>query len=155
MKEVRLNRRFGIAWVTFTLAVAVHVADEAMHDFLSTYNSTVCAIRARLPVLPLPTFSFRVWLTLLIAGILLALCLSSLAFRGDSWLRIVSRPLGILVGVLNAALHIGSSIYFHRWMPGVYSSPLLLLASIFLLASSRARDPSMESWLPTQRRSSP
>lgn len=86
MKEVRLNRRFGIAWVTFTLAVAVHVADEAMHDFLSTYNSTVCA---------------------------------------------------------------------HRWMPGVYSSPLLLLASIFLLASSRARDPSMESWLPTQRRSSP
>ena len=154
MKASRLNRRFGIAWVTFALAVAVHVTDEAMHDFLSTYNSSVRAIRDRLHFLPLPTFSFRVWLTLLIAGILLALCLSPLAFRGDSWLRIVSRPLGILVGVLNAALHIGSSIYFHRWMPGVYSSPLLLLAAIYLLASSWARD-SMESWLPIQRRSSP
>lgn len=155
MKEVTLNRRFGIAWVTFALTVAVHVTDEARHDFLSTYNSRVRAIRARLPFLPLPTFSFRVWLTLLIAGILLALCLSPLAFRGDPWLRIVSRPLGILVGVLNAALHIGSSIYFHRWMPGVYSSPLLLLAALYLLASSRARDFSMESWLPVQRRSSP
>jgi hypothetical protein len=45
MKEVRLNRRFGIARVTFALAVAVHVPDEAMHDFLSTYNSSVHAIR--------------------------------------------------------------------------------------------------------------
>ncbi len=143
MKEVRLNRRFGIAWVMFALAVAVHVTDEAMHDFLSTYNSSVRAIRARLPFLPLPTFSFRIWLTLLIAGILLALCLSPSAFRGDSWLRIVSRPLGILVGVLNAALHIGSSIYFHRWMPGVCSSPLLLLAAIYLLSSSSARDPTI------------
>lgn len=46
MKEVRLNRRFGIAWVRFALAVAVHVTDEAMHDFLSPYNSSVRAIRA-------------------------------------------------------------------------------------------------------------
>jgi hypothetical protein len=145
MKEVILNRRFGLAWVTFVLAVAVHVTDEAMHDFLSTYNSSVRAIRAQLPFLLLPTFSFRVWLTLLIAGILLALCLSPLAFRGDSWLRIVSRPLAILVGVLNATLHVGSSIYFHRWMPGVYSSPLLLLAALYLLASSRARDSIVES----------
>jgi hypothetical protein len=137
MKEVTMNRRFGIAWVTFALALAVHVTDEATHDFLSTYNPSVRAIRARLPFLPLPTFSFRVWLTLLIAGILLLLCLSFFAFRGDSWLRTVSRPLGILVGVLNATLHIASSVYFHRWMPGVYSSPLLLLAAIYLLASSR------------------
>jgi len=137
MKEVTLNRYFGIAWLTFALAVLVHVTDEALHDFLSTYNSSVRAIRARWPFLPLPTFSFRIWLALLIAGIFLMLCLSPLAFRGDSWLRTVSRPLGILVGVLNATLHIGSSVYFHRWMPGVYSSPLLLLAAICLLASSR------------------
>jgi uncharacterized membrane protein required for colicin V production len=133
------NRRSGIAWVAFALALAIHVADEATHDFLSTYNPSVRAIRARLPFLPLPTFTFRVWLTLLIAGILLLLCFSPFAFRGASWLRIVSRPLGILVGVLNAALHFSSSVYFHRWMPGVYSSPLLLAAAIFLLASSRLR----------------
>lgn len=131
------NRRFGMAWVAFALALAVHVADEATHDFLSMYNPSVRAIRARLPFLPLPTFTFRVWLTLLIAGILLLLCLFPFAFRGASWLRLLSRPLGILVGVLNATLHISSSVYFHRWMPGVYSSPLLLTAALVLLASSR------------------
>lgn len=76
MKEVALNRRFGMAWVTFALAVAVHVTDEAIHDFLSTYNSSVRAIRARLSFLTLPTFSFRIWLALLIAGIFILLCLS-------------------------------------------------------------------------------
>jgi hypothetical protein len=136
MRKAAVNRRFGIAWVVFALAVAVHVTDEATHDFLSTYNSSVRTIRARLPFLPLPTFTFRIWLALLVAGVFLLLCLSALAFRGDTWLRIVSRPLSILVGVLNAALHIGSSIYFHRWMPGVYSSPLLLLAAMYLFAAS-------------------
>jgi hypothetical protein len=137
MEYVTSNRRFGIAWVTFALAIAVHVTDEAMHDFLSTYNSTIRAIRAQLPFLPLPTFSFRIWLTLLIASIFLLLCLSPLAFRDNPWLRPLSRPLGIVVGLLNATLHIGSSVYFHRWMPGVYSSPLLLLAAIYLLTSSQ------------------
>lgn len=146
MEDAARNRRFGMAWVAFALAVAVHVADEAAHDFLSTYNPSVRAIRARLPFLPLPTFTFRVWLALLTTAIFLALCLSPLAFRGNSWLRIASRPLGILVGILNAALHIGSSIYFHRWMPGVYSSPLLLAAAIFLLMSSRVHELSWRRW---------
>jgi uncharacterized membrane protein HdeD (DUF308 family) len=155
MENFTRDRRFGVAWVSFGLALAAHVVDEATHNFLSTYNSSVHAIRARFPFLPLPTFTFRIWLALLITGILLLLCISPLAFRGNSWLRIVSRLLGIVVGVLNAALHIGSSLYFHRWMPGVYSSPLLLLAAIYLLASSRPRDSSMGSWLPTQRGSGP
>src|SRR6516164_9030397 len=106
MKEIMLNRRFGIAWVAFVLAVAVHVADEATHGFLSTYNPSVRAIRTRLPFLTLPTFSFGVWITLLIAGIILLLCLSPFAFRENVWLRKVAWPLGILVGVMNAALHI-------------------------------------------------
>jgi len=129
------NRGFGIAWLLFAIALGFHVADEATHNFLSTYNPSVRAIRERFPFLSLPTFTFAVWLTLLIVGILLSLCLSPLAFRGTPWLRIVSLPLGIVVGVLNAALHIGSSIHFHRWMPGVFSSPLLLLAATYLLAT--------------------
>src|ERR1019366_7690732 len=119
MENVIPRRHFGIAWVSFALALALHVTDEATHDFLSTYNPSVRAIRARLPFLPLPTFTFGVWLALLISGIILLLCLSPLAFRGNRWLRVVSWPLAIVVGVMNAALHISSSIYFHRWMPGV------------------------------------
>jgi hypothetical protein len=136
LREMSPNQRFGIAWVTFALALAIHVSDEAAHDFLSTYNPVVRAIRARLPFLPLPMFTFDVWLTLLLAGILLLLCLSPFAFRGNPWLSIVARPLGAVVGVLNAALHISTSFYFHRCMPGVYSSPLLLIAAILLLATS-------------------
>jgi hypothetical protein len=139
------HRGFGIAWITFALAAAVHVTDEATHDFLSIYNSSVHSMRERLPLLPLPTFSFRIWLSLLIAGILLLLCLSPLAFRGNAWLRIASRPLGLVIGGLNASLHIGSSIYFERWMPGVYSSPLLLLAGLYLLANSSVTSVSPKS----------
>lgn len=127
--------QFGIAWVAFALALAVHVADEAKHDFLATYNPAARAIRARFPFLPVPTFRFGVWLGLLGAGVALLLALSPLAFRGAGWLRIASWPLAILAGVVNACLHLGSSLYFRRRMPGVYSSPLLLAASIWLLAA--------------------
>jgi hypothetical protein len=41
--------------------------------------------------------------------------------------------------VFNALLHIGSSLYFHRWMPGVYSSPLLLAAAGFALSTALSR----------------
>jgi hypothetical protein len=131
------TRRFGIAWVAFALALALHVTDEATHNFLASYNPSVLAIRARFPFLPLPTFTFGVWLTLLTAGITLLLCLSPLAFRGSRWLRIAAWPLGLVVGIANGLLHISSSIYFHRRMPGVYSSPVLLIGTVFLLAAAR------------------
>jgi hypothetical protein len=150
MGIVAQNRRFGIAWISFAFALAIHVTDEATHHFLSTYNPSVIAIRARFPFLPLPTFTFGVWLTLLIAGVVLLLCLAPLAFRGKRWLQLAARPLAIVVGVGNAALHIGSSIYFQRWMPGVFSSPLLLIAALFLLVSSWRRDSSARSQTPAR-----
>jgi uncharacterized protein with HXXEE motif len=146
MEFARESRRFGIAWVLFALAVALHVTDEATHDFLTTYNASVHAIRPRLPFLPIPTFTFPVWLAGLIAGILLLLALSPFAFRGNRALRLIALPLGLVVGVFNAALHISSSLYFHRWMPGVYSSPFLLAAALYLLnAAFRANKHSATS----------
>jgi hypothetical protein len=129
--------KFGLAWIAFALALGVHVYDEATHDFLSVYNPTVRVMRARIPYLPLPTFTFAVWLTGLCVGIALLLCLSPFAFRGFREIRIAALPLGILVGVLNAAMHLGSSVYYGRWMPGALSSPLLLVTAVFLLVSSR------------------
>jgi hypothetical protein len=127
---------FGIAWVAFTLAVAMHVADEAAHDFLSVYNPTVRAIRARLPFLPVPTFSFAVWIGGLIAGIALLLLLSPLAFSGNEVLKAIAWPLALLVGIGNAVLHILGSAWKRRWMPGVYSAPLLLIAGLCLLEAA-------------------
>jgi len=62
--------RFGIAWVCLCVALALHVTDEAMTDFLSVYNPAVRAIRKRFPFLPVPVFTFKVWLTGLCLGIL-------------------------------------------------------------------------------------
>ncbi|HKW57786.1 MAG TPA: HXXEE domain-containing protein [Candidatus Acidoferrum sp.] len=138
MKMGKQNLRFGTAWVVFALALALHVTDEATHNFLGTYNPSVRWIRARVPFLLLPTFTFRVWLTLLVAAILLLLCVSPLTLRGHLWLRRAAWPIGILVGALNALGHISGSIYFRRWMPGVYSSPVLLLAAIYLLVAGTA-----------------
>ena len=131
----RAARRFGRAWVALAFALALHVTDEALTDFLSVYNPTVHALRDRMPWLPLPTFSFPVWIAGLAAGIALLLLLSPLAFRGTKWITIVAVPFSILM-TGNALLHLGSSIYFGRFMPGVNSSPLLLAASLFALLSA-------------------
>lgn len=126
---------FGLAWVGFGLAVAVHVADEAAHDFLSVYNPTVRAVRARLPFLPIPTFSFPVWIGGLAAGTALLLLLSPLAFAGDARLRLIAWPLAILVGIGNGLLHLFGSAWRRQWLPGTSSAPLLLIAGTALLAA--------------------
>jgi len=132
-----MDNRFGRAWVTLALALALHVADEAANDFLAVYNPAVRAVRDRFPLLPLPTFTFPVWLAGLIVAVMILLALSPLAFRGVRWLRVFSVPYGVLM-LLNGFGHIGSSIYFGRLMPGVYSAPLLLAASAYLLFSAKS-----------------
>jgi hypothetical protein len=127
---------FGWAWVGFALALAVHVADEASHDFLSFYNPAVRAIRARLPFLPLPTFSFARWIGGLIAGIALLLLLSPLAFAGNEVLRLIAWPLALIIGIGNGLLHILGSAWYRRWLPGIYSAPLMLLAGLWLLGAA-------------------
>ena len=130
-----MNKRFGWAWVLLTLALALHVTDEAATDFLSVYNATVRAIREQIPWLPLPTCTFPVWLGGLILAVTVLLALSPLAFRGARWLRILSMPYGMIM-LLNGLGHVASSLYMGRFMPGVYSSPLLLAASVYLLLSA-------------------
>ena len=74
---------FGIAWVALCVGLAIHVADEAATDFLSVYNPTVRAMRARFPFLPMPTFTFRVWLTGLVVAVIVLASLTPFALRGQ------------------------------------------------------------------------
>jgi hypothetical protein len=126
------QRNFGRAWAALALALALHVADEAANDFLSVYNPAAAAIRDRFPFLPLPVFTFPVWLGGLIAAVVILLALSPLACRGARWLRALSVPYGALM-LLNGLGHTASSVYYGRLMPGVYSAPVLLAASGYLL----------------------
>jgi uncharacterized protein with HXXEE motif len=128
---------FGRAWLAFAIALACHVVDEATHDFLSIYNPNALAIRARFPFLPIPTFTFRTWIMGLGAAVVLLLCLTPLAARGTRWIRIAAVPLGIVVGILNGTMHIASSFYMHRLMPGVLSAPVLIATGVWLVSRSR------------------
>lgn len=129
-------RRFGLAWIGLCLAFAVHVVDEATTGFLAVYNPTVEAIRRRIPWFPMPTFTYKVWLGLLIVAVSLLLGLSVFAFRGALWLRPLAYVFA-LVMLLNGTAHTVGTIYLGRAMPGVYSSPLLFVGSIWLLVATR------------------
>jgi hypothetical protein len=130
------TKQWGIAWVALTVALGLHVADEAITDFLPLYNSIAGTIRETYRWIPLPTFSFSVWLKGLIAGILFLLSLSPFVFAGNLIFRPISYFLGVLM-TLNALTHIGGSIYLGELAPGALSSPFLLISAIALLVTTR------------------
>ncbi|HXI63151.1 MAG TPA: HXXEE domain-containing protein [Gemmatimonadales bacterium] len=131
-----MSASYGVAWAALCVAFAIHVADEARTDFLSVYNTTARAIRARFPFLLIPTFTFRVWLTGLVVAVLLLASLTPVAFRGAPGLRPVAYVFGIVMAG-NGVLHLVGSAYMRRAMPGVYSAPIILAAAGYLLASIR------------------
>ncbi len=134
-----IDARWRFAWLVLTVAFAGHVLDEAMTDFLAVYNPAVEAIRAALPWSPLPTFTFEVWLTGLVVAIFVLAALAWLASDGRRWMRVLSYLYGGVMA-LNALGHLGASAVLGRWVPGVVSSPILLVAALFLLSSVPARE---------------
>ena len=118
-------------------ALAIHVVDEALTDFLAVYNPAVLAVRERYPSLPLPEFTFETWLSLLIFAILALVAASYFVWKGRWAMRPISHVFAFVM-LLNGLLHISWSISAWKLMPGVYSSPLLLVASIALIVYTRA-----------------
>jgi hypothetical protein len=126
---------WSLSWIALALAFGVHVADEAAHDFLGVWNPLVASLRQRIPLLPLPTFSFGLWLGGLIVAVLVLLSLTLFVRRGATWMRVVSYVLAIII-FGNGLLHILGSVYEGRALPGVVSSPLLLVTAGLLLATT-------------------
>jgi len=137
----------GWGWVALSLALAIHVLDEASHDFLSFYNPIAARIRESARFLPIPTFTFRTWLAGLISAVVLLLALSPFAFavdRGRS--RWFGWPAVILAALmtLNGLTHIAGMIYYRWLVPGIYSAPLLLVASGYLFLALRRTQHDLE-----------
>jgi hypothetical protein len=132
-------------------ALAIHVTDEALTGFLSVYNPTVLALRTKLGFWPMPIFGFREWLTDLSVGIVILALLSPFAFRNARWIRPIFYFVAIVAGLLNASGHtivtiLGhtvDTVRFPRPAPGFYSSPLLLIVSVYALLQLR-RSKSLE-----------
>jgi hypothetical protein len=129
-----LKTNLGFAWISMSFAFALHVADEAFHDFLLVYNPAVTKMQESIPLLPIPTFTFETWLTGLILVIIILSILSPFAFRNVNWIRKVSHFYGIIM-FINGVGHIMGSFALGYFMPGVLSSPLLLFTSTYLLWS--------------------
>src|SRR5579859_926742 len=136
---------FGRAWLLLCLAFWCHVADEAMTNFLDVYNPTVMAMRERFGWFPMPTFQFREWLIGLIVANLVLIALAPFAYRNSPALRPFAWIYAVIM-LLNGMGHtlftvLGqtvASVRFARPAPGFYSSPLLLLTSIYLVMRLRA-----------------
>jgi hypothetical protein len=129
------TRRWAAAWATLCAAFALHVLDEAAHDFLSWYNPSVLAIRARVPWLPLPTFTFAMWITGLTLAVIALAALTPLVRRGRRWLIPLAYAYGA-IHVANGIGHIVTSIAGWWLAPGVWSSPVLIAAAIWLLVET-------------------
>jgi hypothetical protein len=130
------NQRFGIYWLFFGYTLALHVLDEAGHDFLSVYNPNALAIRRAVPFLHVPVLTLHDFLGIMALFLTVLLSLTSLALRGLKWVRAIAIPISLIAGILNGTMHIVSSIYMQRMMPGVYSAPLILLSGMLLLRSA-------------------
>jgi hypothetical protein len=136
---------FGLAWFLLCLAFCAHVADEALTGFLDIYNPTVIAMRARLCWFPMPTFAYHEWLIGLIIANVILLALTPWAYRNARALRPLAyffAGLMLLNGmghtfftVLGRTVH---SVQFPRPAPGFYSSPFLLVTSVYLFLRLRA-----------------
>jgi hypothetical protein len=134
--EERSALSFGRAWVALTIVLAAHVVDEAVTDFLGTYNPIVRAARARLGWFPMPEFTFEAWLTGLCVAVILLLALSPLAYRGSRALRVAASPYAAIM-FANGIGHLVASVYLGRWAPGATTAPLLIAVSIWLFVSLR------------------
>jgi hypothetical protein len=130
----KATRQWTLSWIALVLAFGIHVADETAHDFLGFWNPLVESLRQRIPLLPLPTFSFGLWLGGLIVAVFVLLSLTFFVRRGATWMRVVSYVLAIIM-LANGSLHILGSVYEGRALPGVVSSPLLLVTAGLLLAT--------------------
>ncbi len=133
------RKGFGLPWLLLCVAFALHVWDEAAHDFLGYYNATVLTLYGHFSWFPRMDMAFRQWLIGLIVAILICSALTPFAFRNSRWLR----PLAYLLAIihfLNGLGHITvqilgrtvPSVHFDGISPGFYTAPLLLAASAYL-----------------------
>ena len=132
-----LRRNHWLAWMALCGVLAIHIADEALSGFLEWYNPTVLAMREKYPRFLLPIFTFDVWIALMIFAVVALTAVSYFVWKGRWAMRPISHIFAVFM-LTNGLLHIAHSLYMREFMPGVYTSPLLLAASIALIAHTRA-----------------
>jgi protein-S-isoprenylcysteine O-methyltransferase Ste14 len=134
------ERAHARAWLYLCALLAAHCVEEAVNGFLDVWNPFLATVRARAG-LPLPHFTFDGWLTALVIGIVVLTAMAPLVARGVRGFRVASYVFAGLM-IANGVNHLASRLYLGQFLPGQFTSPLLMLASIWLiLAARRVSDP--------------
>jgi len=139
-KSSRAASGFGRPWCALTVAFALHLFDEATRGFLNVYNPTVIATRERWGSASQAEVSPRVAVGIASrCRVVLCFCPDSgrdaggtvaarparRALSGDHFFHAMGRPVGTILG------HTVVSLTFARPAPGLYSSPLLVISSVW------------------------
>src|SRR5580704_9434713 len=146
---------FGGAWLALCVAFALHILDEAATGFLAVYNPTITILHERWSSFPMPTLTFGEWLMGHLVVCALLFCLTPVAARGMRGLRPLAWAYAVIMFVNGLGHTIGTilghtvaSVTFPRPGPGFYSSPLLFVASVWLMVRLR-RTARLDFQLPT------
>jgi len=131
IRKITANRNVA-AWLLMISVLGIHAFEESMTGFLPFYTQSVMTLRERLGFFPAPIFSYRVWFGGLITIIILCYFLTLFVARGGKVIRTVTTVFGVLM-VGNALIHLVGSVYSGRVIPGMWSSPFILAAALFLI----------------------
>jgi protein-S-isoprenylcysteine O-methyltransferase Ste14 len=131
----RAVRAHARAWLYLCAHLAAHGVEEAINGFVDVWNPFLASVRARTG-LPLPLFTFDGWLTALVIGVLALTAMTPLVRRGVRGFRVASYLFAGLM-IANGVNHLASPLYLGRFLPGQFTSPLLILASIWLILAAR------------------
>ncbi len=138
--DAMLRNMLGYAWLALTFSLALHVIDEADHDFVAVYRPIVALAHNYTPFLPVPDFPFAGWLVGLALIVFALLSLSPLAFCGGRWIRGASYVLAALMAI-NALEHCLGTLHSNRPEPGTWSALLLMVAAAWLFVAARRTTP--------------
>jgi len=132
LKKLLPENNNTAAWILLIAALTLHVFDEAVTGFLAFYNPMVLGLKQRLGFFPAPIFSFEIWLGGLIAFIIICFLLTPIIKRENKIVKILAAAFGILM-IANALGHMLGSVLLGKFLPGVWSSPFLLAAAVYVV----------------------
>ena len=132
-----IHRAHAFAWFYLCAHLAAHVVEEAATGFLDVWNPVLAGWSQRTG-LPLPHLPFDLWLGILVVAVTVLTALTPRVARGAAWAPSASYIFGAVM-VANGVHHLFSPLYLGRFLPGHFTSPLLIAAAVWLIVQTRAR----------------
>ena len=125
---------FGRAWLVLCTVTALHLLEESTTGFLEDFAPLVHTVGLAIGI-PAEMPSYSIWLAAIASLIAFVFVLTPLAFRGRHWVVLGSYVFAALM-VGNGVNHLLSPLYLGHFLPGQWTSPFLILASIQLVAKA-------------------